>query len=264
MAHRNPLLNVVNVDVVRGNKFLLKNLNLQFGPGEFVALAGENGCGKTSLLNLLSGVVPIQRGKIFLNGHTLPHTDARYLAQYRAVMTQHASTPFGFMVDEILHLARHHIVESCENRNGYIAQVARQFDIAHLLNRNIQALSGGERQRVFLAKAILQLLPTLPDERLTGKVLLLDEPTSALDFRHKKLVMQQLVKLINKGLCVICVSHDLNLITPYCTRMILLGQHGCIADDVPEHALSERTLASCFHTRLNLIRNADLGVFVTH
>lgn len=264
MVHNSALLNVVNLAVIRGNKCLLDNLNLRFESGEFVALAGENGCGKSSLLTLLSGIESVRSGKIWFKGVEFPTQDTRYLAQYRSVMTQHTYTPFGFMVDEILQLARHQIIESVERRNECVAEVARQCDIAHLLNRNVQTLSGGERQRVFLAKAILQLLPTSENESLAGKLLLLDEPTSALDYRHQKLVMQQLVKLSNRGLCVICISHDLNLITPYCTRLILLGQQCCLADDVPENALTSHTLALCFHTRLNLIRNSGVGVFVTH
>jgi len=264
MQSGNALVTLIDVEVIRGDRHLLSNLNLTFNVGEFIALAGENGCGKSSLLTLLGGLAPVNKGKILFKGQPLAHLSMRYLASYRSVMAQQAYTPFGFIVDEILQLARHHIVEASENRVNIITQVAAQFDIAHLLSRNIQTLSGGERQRVFLAKAILQLLPREPNDGLSGKLLLLDEPTSALDLRHQKLVMQQLAELCETGLSVVCVSHDLNLISPYCSRMILLGEQGCLADDTPKNALTTETLARCYHTQLNLIRNLDQNVFVTH
>jgi len=258
------LLTLIDVDVTRGKRQLLCNLNITFNTGEFIALAGENGCGKSSLLSVLGGLAPLDKGTLLFKGQSLSEIGLRNLADYRAVMAQSASTPFGFLVDEILQLARHHIVESPDSRHHIIGKVAEQFDITHLLSRNIQTLSGGERQRVFLSKAILQLLPVNPQDSLVGKLLLLDEPTSALDLRHQKLVMQQLVSLSKQGLCIVCVSHDLNLISPYCSRMILLAEHGCIADDKPENALTIDTLARCYHTQLNLIRNQEHDVFVTH
>jgi len=272
MAHFNPaqaqplepLLDLVDVDITRGKRQLLCNLNLAFNAGEFIALAGENGCGKSSLLTVLGGLAPLEKGTLSFNGQPLSEISLQRLADYRAVMAQSASTPFGFLVDEILQLARHHIVESPANRHHIIGEIAEQFDITHLLSRNIQTLSGGERQRVFLSKAILQLFPISSHDSLEGKLLLLDEPTSALDLRHQKLVMQQLVSLSQQGLCIVCVSHDLNLISPYCSRMILLAEQGCIADDKPENALTIDTLACCYHTQLNLIRNLDNDVFVTH
>ncbi|WOI37872.1 ATP-binding cassette domain-containing protein [Alteromonas sp. CI.11.F.A3] len=258
------LFTLINVDVIRGKRQLLCNLNMVFTAGEFIALAGENGCGKSSLLTVLGGLAPLEKGTLLFKGQLLSEISMRDLAEYRAVMLQSASTPFGFLVDEILQLARHHIIDSPDNRHRIISEVAEQFDITHLLSRNIQTLSGGERQRVFLSKAILQLLPVNPQDSLVGKLLLLDEPTSALDLRHQKLVMQQLVSLSKQGLCIVCVSHDLNLISPYCSRMLLLAEQGCIADDKPENALTIDTLARCYHTQLNLIRNQEHDVFVTH
>jgi len=234
------LLTLIDVDVIRGKRQLLCNLSLVFNAGEFIALAGENGCGKSSLLTVIGGLAPLDKGTLLFNGEPLREIGLRKLANYRAVMAQSASTPFGFVVDEILQLARHHIIESPDNRHHIIGKI------------------------VFLSKAILQLLPVNPKDSLVGKLLLLDEPTSALDLRHQKLVMQQLVSLSKQGLCIICVSHDLNLISPYCSRMILLAEQGCIADDRPENALTIDTLARCYHTQLNLIRNQEHDVFVTH
>lgn len=258
------LLTLKDVVIARGKKRLLEQMSLSFNTGEFTAIAGENGCGKSTLLSMLSGVETPSSGTLALGGQGISSLSANQLALQRAVMAQSATTPFGFIADELLHLARYQHIESLEQKSCLINLVADQFDITHLLARNIQTLSGGERQRIFLAKAVLQILPSDQNETLEGKLLLLDEPTSALDLRHQKLVMEQLVALRAKGLCIICVSHDLNLISPYCDRLILLGDKQCLADGPPAQIITTDMLSRCYHTQLNLIKNEQKQVFVTH
>ena len=258
------LLTLKDVVIARGKKRLLEQISLSFNTGEFTAIAGENGCGKSTLLSMLSGVETPSSGSLALGGQGISSLSANQLALQRAVMAQSATTPFGFIADELLHLARYQHIESLEQKSRLINLVAEQFDITHLLARNIQTLSGGERQRIFLAKAVLQILPSDQNETLKGKLLLLDEPTSALDLRHQKLVMEQLVALRVKGLCIICVSHDLNLISPFCDRLILLGEKQCLADGPPAQIITTDMLSRCYHTQLNLIKNEQKQVFVTH
>ncbi len=258
------LLTLKDVVIARGKKRLLEPLSLSFHTAEFTAIAGENGCGKSTLLSMLSGVETPFNGELTLGGQAISSLSANHLALQRAVMAQSASTPFGFIADELLHIARYQHIELLEQKSRLINLVAEQFDITHLLARNIQTLSGGERQRIFLAKAVLQILPSDQNESLEGKLLLLDEPTSALDLRHQKRVMQQLVALREKGLCIVCVSHDLNLISPYCDRLILLGEKRCLADGPPARVLTTDMLSRCYHTQLNLIKNEQKQVFVTH
>ena len=253
------LLTLKDVVIARGKKRLLEPLSLSFHTAEFTAIAGENGCGKSTLLSMLSGVETPFNGELTLGGQAISSLSANHLALQRAVMAQSASTPFGFIADELLHLARYQHIELLEQKSRLINLVAEQFDITHLLARNIQTLSGGERQRIFLAKAVLQILPSDQNESLEGKLLLLDEPTSALDLRHQKLVA-----LREKGLCIVCVSHDLNLISPYCDRLILLGEKRCLADGPPARVLTTDMLSRCYHTQLNLIKNEQKQVFVTH
>ena len=258
------LLTLKDVVIARGKKRLLEPLSLSFHTAEFTAIAGENGCGKSTLLSMLSGVETPFNGELTLGGQAISSLSANHLALQRAVMAQSASTPFGFIADELLHLARYQHIELLEQKSRLINLVAEQFDITHLLARNIQTLSGGERQRIFLAKAVLQILPSDQNESLEGKLLLLDEPTSALDLRHQKRVMQKLVALREKGLCIVCVSHDLNLISPYCDRLILLGEKRGLADGPPARVLTTDMLSRCYHTQLNLIKNEQKQVFVTH
>lgn len=264
----NTVLQVIEVQVKRGERSLLNKVNFTVKAGEFIAVAGENGCGKSTLLSTICGGEGAFRalvsGKIYVHDMPLEHYSAQQLATMRAVMCQHQTSPFGFLVDEVLTLARHAMIEPSHIRRGCIATVSDALDLSHLLHRNIQTLSGGEQQRVYLAKALLQLVPSSLEDDLTGKLLLLDEPTSALDLRHQKLVMGLLAKLSQHGLSIICISHDINLVTPYCTRMLVLANQGVIADGAPADVLDQRILKQCYQTDLHLIKHPEHGVFVTH
>ncbi len=101
------LLTLKDVVIARGKKRLLEQISLSFNTGEFTAIAGENGCGKSTLLSLLSGLETPSSGTLALGGQGISSLSANQLALQRAVMAQSATTPFGFIADELLHLARY-------------------------------------------------------------------------------------------------------------------------------------------------------------
>jgi len=138
------LLTLKDVVIARGKKRLLEPLSLSFHTAEFTAIAGENGCGKSTLLSMLSGVETPFNGELTLGGQAISSLSANHLALQRAVMAQSASTPFGFIADELLHIARYQHIELLEQKSRLINLVAEQFDITHLLARNIQTLSGAK------------------------------------------------------------------------------------------------------------------------
>ncbi len=257
-----------DVTVTQGRHPLLKNVNGTLSSGTMTAIVGENGCGKSTLLRLLTGTERHQQS-INLLDRPLQSWDLTGMARHRAVMQQHPTSPFAFMTDEILLLGRNLYNEPFTHRLRWVEQVAQWFELQPLLNRDIQALSGGERQRIFLAKAVMQLfnendtVSGSPD--LSGKLLLLDEPTSALDLRYQRLVMAQLSYLTTLGLCILCVSHDINLVSPYCQQMWVLGEQCCIAQGSPAEVLTTAVLTHCYHTdEIELIPRPGKPPLVAH
>ncbi|TPV57817.1 ATP-binding cassette domain-containing protein [Aestuariibacter sp. GS-14] len=262
-----PVLAIHNATVSRGNRTLISNLTGQLKPGEMTAVVGENGCGKSTLLFHLTGIrnhdLPVT-----LHNKPLSAWSPSAMAKQRAVMQQHPNTPFAYMTDEILLLGRSLYKEPLTLRTAWVATVAEWFALTHLLGRDIQSLSGGERQRIFLAKAVLQLIPEHQPLNITpdfhGKLLLLDEPTSALDLRHQRGVMEQLSLLAKRGLSVLCISHDINLVSPYCQQMWVLGEGICIAQGTPQQVLTEPVLTRCYRTPIELIERPGKPPLVTH
>jgi len=223
------------------NGLVLKDIELSITDGEMVGLIGPNGCGKTTLLKLASGVLSPIRGEVWLGGVSLKKLSRKKVAQHVAVVPQYFNIPFAFTVDEVVLLGRTPFVSaiSGETRRDHemSAMALGLAGINHLRNRYFNDLSGGERQKVILAMALAQ----------EPKLLLLDEPTTHLDISHQ-VEMLELVKSLNReqGVTIIAAMHDLNLASLFFDRLILLKEGIIVADGSPQEVLTESSIQDVF------------------
>ena len=262
------MLSLQNITLSHGQTRLLEDISLELKAGDFVALIGENGCGKSTLLHCIAGLHVNYRGKLMFNDVHLSHWQIKQLAHYRALVNQHNQVQFAFLTEELLLLGRANQVESQQQSAQLICQVAEQLSISHLFGRDIRRLSGGERQRVFIAKALIQLMPNANaqdiDNHYRDRLMLLDEPTSALDFRFQKAMMDIVAEFCQQGLGVICVSHDINLILPYASQVMLLAKGHCLASGSAQDVINKETLSQCFGVEPRLIPQAGSIPYITH
>ncbi|WP_166425582.1 ATP-binding cassette domain-containing protein [Paraglaciecola sp. 20A4] len=277
------MLNLLNITLKHGDLTLLEGLNIQLQPGCFTTVIGENGCGKSTLLRCIAGLHGQFSGSVTFNKRTLGDWQTKSLAKVRAFVNQHNQVQFAFLTEEVLQLGRMNQTETLAQRTALICQVAEQLSIGHLFGRDVRTLSGGERQRVFIAKALVQLLPNANAEThgsnaidasshgdangekpFDGKLLLLDEPTSALDFRFQKALMDVVKSLCQQGLSVMCVSHDINLVLPYASEVILLANGRCLAQGSAADVITAQNLQQCFGVIPKLIPQPDGVPYITH
>lgn len=175
---------------VYGQKPVLKDFTYRFPERGIVLLFGESGCGKTTLLNILCGIVPFDEGEIRCGGNRFTRQVAWDAVKDRiAYITQDV-----YLVD---YLTVWENLQLCSADDGQIQRILEQFRLEHLRHRLPATLSGGEKQRI----AILQAL--LADK----EILLLDEPTASLDAENKQLVLQTLAEIKAEKL-ILCSSHD--------------------------------------------------------
>ncbi len=182
---------------VRLAGFSLKDISLRVGQGEFFALLGPTGAGKTVLLEAVVGLVPLHRGRIWVNGRLVsglpPERRGVGIVYQDCALFPHLSVR-----ENITYGLRYHDA-SRPRADERFARLVAQLGIGHILERSPLNLSGGERQRVALARALI----------IEPAVVLLDEPLSALDpnFREE---IQIMLKEIHRdsGLTFLMVSHD--------------------------------------------------------
>lgn len=198
------------------NRFLLTDLNLNVQQGDFLGLIGPNGSGKTTILKLLSGFLRPASGKVLLKGQEIMSLKSRDRARILAVVPQLVITPMPYTVRQIIEMGRTarlpFFAPLCHADHELVERSLNDMDLQSLQNHHFNELSGGERQRTIIAAALAQ----------EPELLLLDEPTASLDLGHKIKLMRILKKLQKRGIAIMVISHDIELMARYCDRLTLL------------------------------------------
>lgn len=234
-------------------KPLFDGMSVSVGEGEFVGLVGPNGSGKTTFLNLLTRVLKPERGSIILDGTELQSYPARELARKVAVVPQESTIIFPFSVSEVVLMGRApHLKTILEREEDFeIANEAmRMTGVDHLASRPVTQLSGGEKQGVIIARALAQ----------RPSILLLDEPTAFLDIKHQVDIYDILTRLNReRGMTIIAVSHDLNLASHYCQRVLVFKEGRLMFDGPPQQAITAETVRDVYETEVVVRMDARTG-----
>jgi len=197
--------------------FTLNDVSLTIPAGSLTGLLGPNGCGKTTLLKLLSGVLRPQTGRVMLGDRALTSMTRRELARHVASVPQETHPAFDYSVMEMVLMGRHPHLSAFQLEGPADFGIAREALDAtgtrHLADRNYMTLSGGEKQRVVIASALAQ----------STEVLLLDEPTASLDLRYQLDVASLLARLNReRKVTMVLATHDLNLAASLCERLVVM------------------------------------------
>lgn len=223
-----------------GDVDALSDVSFEAHAGEMIAIGGPNGCGKTTLLRALQGLVVPTSGRVLLDGRPVSSWTRRQVAQVVGALPQREEPAFPMRVEDAVALGRWaHLgafaAPGERDRDAVDAAIAR-CDIAPLRHRRIDTLSGGEWQRVRLARTLAA----------QPRALLLDEPTSALDVGHEMALFELMRSLADTGISVVVVTHHLNVAARFVDRMVLL-RHGRVArEGPPQHAMTSAILSDLF------------------
>jgi iron complex transport system ATP-binding protein len=220
-----------------GGHPLLSKLDARIETGEFVALIGPNGVGKTTLLRAVAGLHPLRGGTILLDG--TPSSKLTHLERARraAFVTGDEVLLDALAVRDVVSMGRfpHHRWWQWQTREAderAVAQALAAVQLEEFADRLFSTLSAGERQRVWIALGLAQQTP----------ILLLDEPTSHLDMRVAHEILALLRALARAGKTVFSALHDLNEAAAYADRIALLGDRTLLALSEPDALLRDRLI----------------------
>lgn len=209
------MLKIKNINLTFPN-FALENVNLSIDKGDFFALLGPTGSGKTVLLEAIAGLKPLKQGEVWINDKNVTALKPE-IRNISIVYQDYALFPHMSVTDNIKYGLRFR-KKSNEKHEEKFNLLVEMLKINHILNRYPQNLSGGEKQRVALARALI----VNPD------VLLLDEPFSALD-AHTKETVQTEIKKIHETLKIttIMVTHNFSEVFSLANKVAVI-KHGKI------------------------------------
>lgn len=220
--------------------------------GSLTALIGSNGCGKSTFVRLLAGLLHPAAGAVFYRGKKLDTHNRRQLARHLAYVPQSTAKAFPFTALEIVLTGRtpHGSPFRLENRDDERRALAalETVGVAHLASRRVTELSGGERQLVSVARALAQ----------EPECILLDEPAASLDLKHRAALIRMLKERRDgTGLTVVMVTHDLTLLDPGFDSVFAMRCGGVAASGSPETVLCEAVLADIYDDPYIRARRVD-------
>ena len=186
--------------------------------GSVVALMGENGCGKSSLLKTFAGLLAPVAGEVSLEGKSLTEWAPRERAQEISLVRMSSAVPPRMSVSEFVRLGRSPysgIFDSrTEEDNRIVENSMALLDVANFANRPIAELSDGERSRVFLAEAVAQQV----------KILLLDEPNAFLDIPRSHALFRLLKKIaVERQMGIVVSTHSVEYAERYCDKIMVVN-----------------------------------------
>ena len=228
------LLTLENFSVYRGPCDILRNIDLDVGPDEVVGIIGPNGAGKTSLMRGAMGLLASK-------GHSsLCTMSPRARGQAVAWLPQTREIAWPMSVERLVMLGRTpHLAAGQRATEADVAAVDRalaRMDLHGFRERIATQLSGGEQARALIARALAQETP----------LLMADEPIAGLDPAHQIATMQTFASLAQEGRSVIVSLHDLGLAARHCTRLVVIGGGGIVADGAPRAVLTPDLLRDTF------------------
>ena len=233
------------------NKTIFSNLNLNIKKGEITTLLGKNGCGKSTLIKLLSKNITNYAGNIFLENKELKSYSLKELATKLSIVYQNNITPQEITVFDMVSFARlpyqniffyKKTKEDIEKINFAL----QETDLIAYKNTKVSELSGGQLQRVYISMCLAQ----------DTEIIILDEPTTFLDIKYQKSIMK-LVKRLNQELhlTIIMVLHDINQAITYSDNIVALLDGEIIKNDKAHTLLNEELLNKIYGTEIKIENN---------
>jgi NitT/TauT family transport system ATP-binding protein len=247
-ARRQPVITIRGLSKSFNDTVIYDKFDLDLPQGEFISIFGPNGCGKSTLINMISGLMPLDAGQVLFDGQTIQETRLSYVFQnYRDALF-----PWLRAIDNI-HYPLKLMGLSRRERDRRVEQLLADFGVKIDLNSYPYMLSGGQQQTV----SILRALVTNPE------VLFLDEPFSALDYEMTLFMREQLQRIFMKTrTTTLLVSHDLEEAVQLANRVLLLTRRPTrVADFVEIDLPWPRNTGSVIDPRFVALKSHCLAVF---
>ena len=224
------MITIENISTNFGKLKALNDLNLQLNKGECIALIGPNGCGKTTLIKSILGMVLPSSGTILFNGKNIKN-DNEY-RRHIGYMPQIGRYPENMTIGQVLNM-----IKGIRNSNEKLdTDLYNQFEIEKMLDKKMRTLSGGTTQKVSATLAFLY----------EPKVLILDEPTAGLDPIASEILKAKIIEAKNRGCLILITSHLLNELEDVVSQVIFMQEGKLIMHknvDELKAATQQKTIA---------------------
>ena len=249
MKFRVPIFDVKSLWFSAGGHTILQNISLQIFQGEYIAIIGPNGGGKTTLIRLLLGLEKPTKGSIKLYGNKQSKFRSWHKIGYVPQRASLNDPNFPATVEDIVKMgrvAKRGIFAGWSKEDErVVADAMEKMDITHLKEKMVGTLSGGQRQRAMIARALAS----------SPEILILDEPNTGVDVASQQRFYELLRKLNKEdGITILFITHDIGVIVDDIARLFTINQRATICNN-PKQALSCAEMSELYGIEAHLLHN---------
>lgn len=242
--------------IAAGTRVLVRHLSLSVQRGEFLAVLGRNGCGKSLTLHALAGLAPPQSGQVLLYGRELGTLSRREIACTLGLLPQDREESLALTALESVLIGRHPHLQFWQREGAQDLAIARaaleRFGLADCAMRLVTTLSGGEQRRAAMAALLAQ----------APQIYLLDEPSNHLDPHHQIEILSLFRNLCTAGASIIATLHDPTLAERFADRALLLYGDGRYRLGAAAEVLNSQTLSELYLTPMQAFGDAPRRAFI--
>lgn len=247
-------IEVKNLQVSYEKNVIIPHMDIQIPEEKITVLIGRNGCGKSTFLKAVTGIIPFNNGTVMIDGVDRAKISSKDVARKMAVLPQSPKAPEGLTVKELVSYGRFPYQKAFGGMSirdlKMVDWAMKETHVYEYKEKLVESLSGGQRQRAWIAMAIAQ----------ETKLLLLDEPTTYLDLSHQLEILELLQKLNQKNkTTIVMVLHELNQAAKFADHIIGMKKGEVLFEGAPCDVITEDNLRNLYHIEAALQKNEEKG-----
>jgi len=241
-----------------GNKVVVDNVSLSIKKGTITSFIGPNGAGKSTLLSMMSRLLSVDSGEIYIDGEDIRKIKNNDLAKKLAILKQSNHINLRLTVRELVSFGRFPYSQGNLKKEDwkFVDEAIAYMELEDLQHQYIDQLSGGQKQRAYIAMVIAQ----------DTDYILLDEPLNNLDMKHSVQIMKTICRLVDElNKTVIIVIHDINFASCYSDYIVALKDGKVVKEGSPEEIITPTALKEIYEMdfQIQTVNNKKISVYYT-
>jgi lipopolysaccharide export system ATP-binding protein len=222
-----PLLSLKDITKSYNSQPVLDKVNIEVMPSSVVGLLGPNGCGKTTIFNLIMGIATMDSGKIIFNNKEIQNKPIDFRAKMGISLMMQERPVFDLSLEDNLYSVAECCLKDKQKQKEIVERLIRDFSLDSLRKQPARNLSGGQRAKLCLARTLIN----------SPKLVLIDEGTSGLDPISVQEVSRLILQLQNFNVSLLITSHVVGDVIPVCDKIYVLADTKVIDEGPPMKVL---------------------------